>query len=244
MLVDNDRVLTDFVAHPKHGPLPGLLLLLTLTAGIADAVSLLGLGRVFVGNMTGNVAFVGFALAGAPGFSLQASIIALAAFLLGAASGGFLAGRSAARPGGLHRGVLLRDTAAIEVVLLAAAALVISLSDRPAASNGRDVAIGLAAAAMGLQSAVVQALGVPDIRTTVLTTTLTSLAADLRKRDRPAAARQLTSVVALLLGALIGALLVLHVSVAAAMWTAVGVVLVTCVFAAACCRHVSRWQTR
>ena len=61
------------------GPLPELLLTLTLVTGLVDAVSILALGRVFVANMTGNVVFAGFAITGAPGFSLGASLFALAA---------------------------------------------------------------------------------------------------------------------------------------------------------------------
>src|SRR5690349_21858580 len=70
-------------ADPSHGPLPALLLGLTVLTGVVDAVSILALGRVFVANMTGNVVFIGFALAGAAGFSLAASLAALAGFLVG-----------------------------------------------------------------------------------------------------------------------------------------------------------------
>src|SRR5947209_6114267 len=80
--------LADWTDDPTHGPLPALLLVLTIATGVVDAVSILSLGRVFVANMTGNVVFIGFALAGAPGFSLAASLLALAGFLLGAAAGG------------------------------------------------------------------------------------------------------------------------------------------------------------
>ena len=45
----------------------------TAAVGIVDAVSVLGLGRVFVASMTGNVVFLGFAAAGVPGFALVAS---------------------------------------------------------------------------------------------------------------------------------------------------------------------------
>jgi hypothetical protein len=48
-----------------HGPLPALLVLLTVVTGLVDAVSYLTFGHVFVANMTGNVVFLGFALAGA-----------------------------------------------------------------------------------------------------------------------------------------------------------------------------------
>jgi Protein of unknown function (DUF1275) len=43
---------------------------------------------VFVANMTGNIVFIGFGMARAPGFSLAGSVVALLAFLAGAAVGG------------------------------------------------------------------------------------------------------------------------------------------------------------
>src|SRR5258708_12061051 len=65
-----------------------VLLSLTAVTGLVDAVSVLGLGRVFTANMTGNVVFLGFAAAGAPGLSLVRSGAALLAFVIGAAIGG------------------------------------------------------------------------------------------------------------------------------------------------------------
>ncbi len=58
---------------------------------------------------------------------------------------------------------------------------------------------------MGLQNAVVHRLGIPDLTTTVVTRTLTGLAAD---RWGAASVRRLVSVGALLCGALAGGLLV------------------------------------
>ncbi len=68
---------------------PGRLLLatllaLTVTSGLVDAVSYLGLGHVFTANMTGNVVLLGFAAAGASGFSATACLTSLGAFLAGA----------------------------------------------------------------------------------------------------------------------------------------------------------------
>src|SRR5580700_5048259 len=77
----------------RHGPLPPLLLSMTLVTGLVDAFSYLLLGHVFVANMTGNVVILGFALVGAPGFSIAASLSALAAFAAGALAGGRLASR-------------------------------------------------------------------------------------------------------------------------------------------------------
>jgi uncharacterized membrane protein YoaK (UPF0700 family) len=65
-----------------------VLLALTAVTGLVDAASVLGLGRVFTANMTGNVVFLGFAAAGAPGLSLVRSGAAFLAFLVGAVIGG------------------------------------------------------------------------------------------------------------------------------------------------------------
>src|SRR5438445_8287794 len=121
--MDTDEQMTwwaRLVIDPAHGPLPALLLVLTTMTGLIDAVSILGLGRVFVANMTGNVVFIGFAMAGAPGFSLSASIAALLGFLAGALVGGVLVGRFAG-----HRGLMLRNTGALEFALVAIALIFI-----------------------------------------------------------------------------------------------------------------------
>src|SRR3954464_5023938 len=110
---DRDATFLRLVADPAHGPLPGLMLVLTVVTGVVDAVSILSLGRVFVANMTGNVVFVGFAVAGASGFSLSASLSALAGFLFGAAIGGVAVERL-----GSHRGRLLAAVTGGEFVLV------------------------------------------------------------------------------------------------------------------------------
>ena len=74
-----------------------LLLVVTFTIGVMDAVSVLGLGHVFTANMTGNVVSLGFALAGVPDFSLWVYVVALSAFLVGAILGGHLGRRFDAR---------------------------------------------------------------------------------------------------------------------------------------------------
>src|SRR6476661_6943493 len=93
----------------RHGPLPALLLGLTVVTGLVDAFSYLLLGHVFVANMTGNVVFLGFALAGAPGFSIPASLVALGSFVCGALVGGRAASRLAH-----HRGHLLAAAASCQ----------------------------------------------------------------------------------------------------------------------------------
>jgi uncharacterized membrane protein YoaK (UPF0700 family) len=198
-----------FVRDPAQGPLPALLLLLTAMTGLIDAVSILGLGRVFVANMTGNVVFIGFALAGAPGFSLSASIAALIGFLAGAFAGGVLVGRFAG-----HRGLMLRNTGAVEFALIAIAFLLV-LPEAGLPGSGVAVAVSaLCAAAMGIQNTSARKLAVPDLTTTVLTMTLTGIAADLRHSPAHIALRRIIAVLAMLLGAGVGAFLVLNTGLA------------------------------
>src|SRR4051794_16073649 len=155
-------------ADAAHGPLPAMLVGLTILTGVVDAVSILALGRVFVANMTGNVVFVGFAVAGAAGFSLAASLYGLAGFVLGAGVGGRLIRRF-----GADRARLLAIAVSAEFILCAIATAVVAQSLQPIPAGSRSVAVILLAVATGMQNAVVRRLAVPDLTTTVLTMTLT-----------------------------------------------------------------------
>ncbi|MFC4608383.1 YoaK family protein [Streptomyces maoxianensis] len=185
-----------------HGVLPPLLILLTFVTGMVDAVSYLGLDHVFVANMTGNVVFLGFALAGDRELSASASVLAAGAFFAGALAGGRIAPR-VAEP------VRLFALLVAAHAVLVAAALAADLADAT-----KHVLIVLLALGMGAQNAVVRKLAVPDITTTVLTLTLTGMAAD---RPGPATVRRLLSVTAMFTGALAGGLLQLDHGTAAAL---------------------------
>jgi uncharacterized membrane protein YoaK (UPF0700 family) len=184
-------------------PLARALIVLTFTTGLIDAVSYLGLGRVFSANMTGNIVLLGFGIAGAGGLPVLAPIVSLGAFAVGAGVGGMLA-----RQLGNHHTQHIARTLAIEVLLLVLAAVVAAvLNVRPNHLSG-DLVIALMALAMGVRNATVRRIGVPDLTTTVLTLTLTGLAADLRhpRTNLTASARRLFAVLAMLIGALVGAL--------------------------------------
>src|SRR5437660_9725505 len=73
-------------------PLELVLIVVTFVTGLVDAVTYLAFGHVFAANMTGNVIVLGFALAGAGEISATASVVSLAAFMLGAAASARLAG--------------------------------------------------------------------------------------------------------------------------------------------------------
>ena len=82
-----------------------LVLALTFTTGVVDAVGYLGLDNVFTANMTGNVIVLGMGLAGAPGLPVLGPAVALAGFVVGAALGGRLL-RTAADSGKTVRELL------------------------------------------------------------------------------------------------------------------------------------------
>src|ERR1700733_7587816 len=132
----------------RHGPLPPLLVSMTLVTGLVDAFSYLVLGHVFVANMTGNVVFLGFALAGAPGFSVTASLAAVAAFALGALLGGELGSRHSD-----HRGRLHSSAAAIQALFLAASVILAIVSSSPLAAGYRYGLIAVLGISMGIQNA-------------------------------------------------------------------------------------------
>ena len=62
-----------------------LMLVLTFTTGVVDAVGYLGLDRVFTGNMTGNVVILGMAVVGAEDLPVLGPVLALVGVMAGAA---------------------------------------------------------------------------------------------------------------------------------------------------------------
>jgi uncharacterized membrane protein YoaK (UPF0700 family) len=233
------QVARPWFADPRHGPLPILLLVLTVNTGVVDAVSILSLGRVFVANMTGNVVFVGFAAAGAPGFSLGASLWALGGFVAGAYCGGVLVRRIAT-----HRGRLFAVAVVIETILLLSALLVSAVGGKALTTAEIDAIAASAAAALGLQNAIVRKLAVPDLTTTVLTMTLTGIAADTNPSGRGATiVRRALAVIAMFTGAIIGALIVLHEGRTAGLSLTVALVAAVSISALLVARKPRAWHT-
>jgi uncharacterized membrane protein YoaK (UPF0700 family) len=182
------------------------LFLLAATTGMVDATTFLGLGRVFTANMTGNVLLLGFSSTTRPDGYTQNTILygglaALLAFVSGALLGAAVAGR---------RGAPARFRAGFATEWSFLAAAVVLLFDGGATHGGlRYVVLVLFGLSMGFQTAVVRRMGVPDINTTVLTTTLAGLASDVVSvAGRPArVARRVATVAFLFLGAAAGAVL-------------------------------------
>ncbi len=193
----------------RHGPLAPLLVVLTVVTGLVDAFSYLVLGHVFVANMTGNVVFLAFALTGAKGFSIAASLSALCAFFAGALCSGRLVAHL-----GPRRGRMLAVSTMCQAGLVAVAVVVgWSVSD-VGTGTSRFVLIGLMGLAMGLQNGTARKLAVPDLTTTVLTQTIVGAAFDGRLAGGTSSriGRRGLSTLAMFAGALVGALCVLHLA--------------------------------
>lgn len=191
---------TDSIRHP----LTRTLLVLTLTTGVIDAACYLGLGRVFAANMTGNVVLLGFGIVGSSGLPVVAPLVSLGAFLCGAVVGGRMGERLPPKEAHLSRAML------IEVGMIALATLIAIVFDVTPDRFSGDLIIALLAFAMGLRNATVRRLKVADLSTTVLTMTLTGLAADSQLAGGTGKGnwRRSAAVWSMLVGAMIGAALV------------------------------------
>jgi uncharacterized membrane protein YoaK (UPF0700 family) len=188
------------------------------------------MGHVLVANMTGNVVFLGFALAGAKGFSIASFLVALASFLAGAVVGGRLGVALAAT-----RKRWLVGASGIQAALAATAAIATAAGALSPTGGARFAVIALLGVGTGLQNATVRRLAIPDLTTTVLTLTITGLGADssLAGGDNPRAGRRLVSVAAMLVGGLAGGLLMVNQGFTTTLWVLAGFfALVTAGFAA------------
>lgn len=201
-------------------PLPALLLLLSAITGLVDAASVLGLGKVFTANMRGNVVFLGFAAAGTPGFRWSAYVVAILAFMCGALMAGRLARRQIGQP---LKAWLVRASLLETVLLWIAALIAVGVEISELGSERTYAIIVLTGIAMGFRNATIRQLKVPDLTTTVLTLTITGLAADSSAAggSSPNRPRRIAAVVSLFVGAVIGAWL-MHISGLAAALSAAG----------------------
>src|SRR6476620_5529322 len=206
----------------------GLLNALSVSSGAVDAISFLALGKVFTAFVTGNVAFLGMALASTTGSTIYGvvapRIIWVLASLAGFAGGIYLATKIVrpSRQPTSHKGEQPNDvvwpqrtTFALGLSLLPHLCFVLiwfATSARPS-DNVIPVLLAAWALAMGMQSAAVRNLNVGGIFTTAATATFiflfgavangVSLTGDERRRMRGI-------LVSLTIGATLGGLLLIH----------------------------------
>ena len=196
----------------ERDPLPAAMVTLMAVTGMVDAVSFVGLGQVFVANMTGNITLLGFSVAGAEDLSAAGHLVSLFAFVGGA----LLAGRLVHRfDADTVRSWLVGATAVNGAILLTAAWFARGVGS-DATFGERWPIIALLAFAMGIRIAWFHRLHVPDITGSVVTVTLTGLITDSpiggAKPVRPL--RRAAAVVSIFTGAAIGAAVLLSFSIA------------------------------
>lgn len=193
-------------APARSDPLSKALVVLTAVTGIVDAVAFLGLGQIFTAFMTGNILFLGFAVAGGEGLTPLGSITALAAFAAGAVAGSRLGVATADRP----RRWLLTSATIASALLVSAALTAIGLETvRADLAPRHHAVIALTALAMGVRSATMWRLGA-GLNTTLVTGTLvTWIRRSALGGGTPDAAQpyRLAALVAVFAGAAIGTLL-------------------------------------
>lgn len=199
------------------------MLVLSFGTGGLDAATYLGLHGVFTANMTGNVVFVGLGVAQDASVPLLRAGLALGGFVLGAAVVGLVQRGRDARPDAdgvagtvfLLAGLLLASTAwflhrgGLDVLTL-------------------DLLTGGLGFAMGAQAVAARRVGVGDVSTVVVTSTIAGFAAEApwvgRRADGATTLRRLGAVLSMGAGAVAGAFL-LRVGVGAAVALSAGLLL-------------------
>lgn len=202
--------------HVSHQYTIGLLLL-TASTGAIDAVSYLALDKVFTGNMTGNVLFIGFALIGVDGIPFLNNVVALLGFVIGSIISGRIVGRG--YPIHLPRRAMWTLIAS-GVIVFGLAGVWLITAELP--TWLLLIVTAVLAAVMGAQVSAVKPIGNSDITTIVVTNTLANLARDSRLGGGTGQPwmHRLLAVVAMGAGAALGAWIIVLTGGAAALGAA------------------------
>ncbi|KMO82860.1 YoaK family protein [Mycolicibacterium chlorophenolicum] len=191
------------------------MLTLSFTTGILDAATYLGLHGVFTANMTGNLIFISLGITGEATVPVLRAFLALGGFALGAAAAGRLLRWTATGSPGDWR---IRVSILFVALVLAACAVAHGLgSGSTAVLDALTVALAFA---MGVQAMAARRVGVGDVTTVVVTSTMAGLMGENRftgrSADRALTARRALAVATMGVGAVVGALL-MHLAVEVAI---------------------------
>jgi uncharacterized membrane protein YoaK (UPF0700 family) len=186
-----------------------LVITLTLVTGSVDAIGLIRLGGVFTSVMTGNMVFLGIAASEHSGSIALHTGVAFAMYIVGSFIGARIAGHAPDHESHLWPLSVVKALS-VELVVIATFAVWWEFVH---AAPSPDVAyslLGLNAMALGIQSSAVLRFGVSGLSTTYLTGTLTQFIAGFTKKNSPVQVRSSFILLALILGAGLGALCALH----------------------------------
>jgi len=191
-----------------------LVITLTLVTGSVDAIGLLRLGGVFTSVMTGNMVFLGIAASEHSGSIALHTGVAFAAYILGSFFGARVAGHAPDDESHLWPRSIV-NALVVEFVVIAVFAVWWELVHGTPSPDISYALLGLNATALGIQSSAVLRFGVSGLSTTYLTGTLTQFVANFTKKDARIQGRSGFILMALIVGAGLGALCALHAPLAA-----------------------------
>ena len=181
-----------------------LLVALTFSSGVIDAISFLLLGKTFSAFMTGNLVFLGMRLAHGDGPALSFVLSSISAFAFGAYLGTRLSSPTSVGVWSRQVSTTLLLTAGSQLLFIM---IWVNAGARPTADL-TAILLAVSALGMGLQTAAVRSLAVKGVFTTAATFTLVALAGDLAgSRPSREALRIASVLVGLIAGAATGFLL-------------------------------------
>lgn len=185
---------------------------LTFCSGAMDVAAFTRLGSVFSSVMTGNIVLFGLSVARGSASLLLHTLTAVAGYVTGVASGARIGWYRSVRAESSEQSWAphVRAVLAGELVLLCVLGVGWEAARSSPSGPGEFALLAVAAAAMGMQSAAVNQMGLGNVSTTYLTGTLTGLVGSLARPDRKEEGLLRPGVLAgLLCGALLCGLLIL-----------------------------------
>jgi uncharacterized membrane protein YoaK (UPF0700 family) len=191
-----------------------LVLLLAVNSGVTDALGVLALGGAFTSVMTGNMVLAGAGAATADWALALLAVAAIVCFSLGCAVGARLAGTPQEGDPVWPRPICW----ALLVQLLVTLAFAVGwwMTDAAPGQSNSLIFLVINAFGLGIQSSAVQRLGQSGLSTTYLTGTLTTMMVRLATGHRlGAVSASMQILLALVVGAAVGAALTLHAPLAA-----------------------------
>jgi uncharacterized membrane protein YoaK (UPF0700 family) len=191
-----------------------LVITLTLVTGSVDAIGLIRLGGVFTSVMTGNMVFLGIAASERSGSIALHTGVAFVMYIVGSFIGARIAGHAPDHETHLWPLSVVKALS-VELVVIAAFAVWWEFVHAAPSTDVAYSLLGLNAMALGIQSSAVLRFGVSGLSTTYLTGTLTQFIAGFTKKKSPIQVRSSFILLALIVGAGLGALCALHAPLAA-----------------------------
>ncbi|MET7669721.1 YoaK family protein [Micromonospora luteifusca] len=207
-----------------------LVVVLTFLTGSADAIGFLSLGGAFSSVMTGNMVLLGLSAGRGEADLALTSGCAIISFIVGVLAGARVVG--SAQPDDPVWPRRVTWALVLELLVFVVFFVVWEVTLGAPDAHVHLALLMLSAAALGVQSSAIQRFGVAGLSSTYLTGTLTSLIAGVAARSPWDSLRPKAQVLlALMVGAAVGALVALHLPVVAPALLIVPLVLVIVVSA-------------